>query len=61
MSQGGEKWVDTTVRGDRILWLSDRQAVLGDDYPAVMRLLCRLDLLRDELNNAVEFRSTRVR
>jgi len=54
MSKGSEFWSDTKVRGDYILWVSDKAQLLSSS-PKLHDLLARMELLKDELNQACNF------
>lgn len=59
MSQGQNKWIDSNVRGDLNLWVSDPQKLITTS-PNLVKLLEKMQLLQQELNVICNFNSTKI-
>jgi len=56
MGTGKEHWNDKKVRGDELLWVNNRWQ-FKDNSPTLYNVLVKLDMLRNEFNNACQLNS----
>jgi len=59
MGLGESLWNDGKIRGDHILWVNERWKII-ESAPTLYELLGKLDLLRQELNDACGLKSDKT-